>query len=244
MTTRTKPNGDPRRRSSTSRARSNRRPTRRQANVPASIVRLTAGLLSLGYDELVSRLATLPREATSAKPTHSAIGPALNFADMAIGMALASTTRATQVLGHARSSGGGVISTIGRLAETPIVGPATRPIRTRFARYRAAAWRLAARGREEQLEGKRMMLHLIRDTASASVRDISASAIKQVSHSPDVAELVRTQSTDLASGTILEVRATSEQADDRIEGRVRSWLHLLRPGDAGTPSTTGGGPAA
>jgi len=236
MTTRTKPNGDPRRRSSTSRARSNRRPTRRQANVPASIVRLTAGLLSLGYDELVSRLATLPREATSAKPTHSTIGPALNFADMAIGMALASTTRATQVLGHARSSGGGVISTIGRLAETPIVGPATRPIRTRFARYRAAAWRLAARGREEQLEGKRMMLHLIRDTASASVRDIS--------HSPDVAELVRTQSTDLASGTILEVRATSEQADDRIEGRVRSWLHLLRPGDAGTPSTTGGGPAA
>ena len=93
-------------------------------------------------------------------------------------------------------------------------------------------------------KGKRMMLHLIRDTASASVRDISASAIKEVSHSPDVAELVRTQSTDLASGTILEVRATSEQADDRIEGRVRSWLHLLRPGDAGTPSTTGGGPAA
>jgi len=216
--------------------------------VPASIVRLTAGLLSLGYDELVSRLATLPREGASARlaesPAHR-IGPALNFADMAIGMALASTTRATRVLGHARRRGRGVISTVGRLAETPIARPATRPIRIRFARYRAAAWRLAARGREEQLEGKRMVLHLIRDMASASVRDISASAIKEVSHSPDVAELVRTQSTDLASGTILEVRATSEQADDRIEGRVRSWLHLLRPGDAGTPSTTGGGgPAA
>src|SRR5438874_4063669 len=247
MTTRTKPNGDPRRRSSTSRARSNRRRAHRQANVPASIVRLTAGLLSLSYDELVSRLATLPSEAASARSAQSAprpIGPALNFADMAIGMALASTTRATQVLGHARSSGGGVISTIGRLAETPIVGPATRPIRTRFARYRAAAWRLAARGREEQLEGKRMMLHLIRDTASASVRDISASAIKQVSHSPDVAELVRTQSTDLASGTILEVRATSEQADDRIERRVRSWLRLVRPDEVETQPTAGGGPAA
>ena len=211
--------------------------------MPASIVRLTAGLLSLSYDELVSRLATLPSEAASARSAQSPPrppGPALNFADMAIGMALASTTRATRVLGNATSSGRGVISTIGRLAETPIVRPATRPIRTRFARYRTAAWRLAARGREEQLEGKRMMLHLIRDTASASVRDISASAIKEVSHSPDVAELVRTQSTDLASGTILEVRATSEQADVPPVADAQPQ----RPGDAGTPSTTGGGPAA
>src|SRR6266550_104094 len=203
MTTRTKPNSDPRRRSSTSRARSNRRPAHRQANVAASIVRLTAGLLSLSYDELVSRLATLPRQAASARSAQSpprSPGPALTFADMAIGMALASTTRATQVLGHARRSGRGVTSTVGRLAAAPIVGPATRPVRIRFERYRAAAWRLAARGREEQLEGKRMVLHLIRDTASASVRDISASAIKEISHSPDVAELVRTQSTDLRLG--------------------------------------------
>ena len=89
-----------------------------------------------------------------------------------------------------------------------------------------------------------MVMHLIEDTASASVRDISASAIKEVSHSPEVAELVRTQSASLASDTILEVREASEQADDRIERRVRSWLRLVRPDEVETQPTAGGGPAA
>jgi hypothetical protein len=71
-----------------------------------------------------------------------------------------------------------------------------------------------------------MVEQLIRDTTVGSMTDIAKLAVNEVAHSPEVAALVKTQSAGIATDAILEVRANSEQADDRLERRVRSWLHL------------------
>ena len=71
-----------------------------------------------------------------------------------------------------------------------------------------------------------MVTTLVRETTSRSFKEITDTALREVAHSPEVAALVRSQSTGLATGTILEVRANSEEADDRVERRVRSWLRI------------------
>jgi hypothetical protein len=91
--------------------------------------------------------------------------------------------------------------------------------------YRARLIELRERGREETNTARRMVSHLVRDTTKESVHDIADAAVREVTHNPEVAALVRTQSASIATGTILEVRTKSEQADDDLERRVRSWLH-------------------
>jgi hypothetical protein len=71
-----------------------------------------------------------------------------------------------------------------------------------------------------------MVEHLVRETAVSSVGDISQLAISEVTHSPEVAALVKTESAGIATDAVLEVRANSEQADDSLERRIHSWLHL------------------
>ena len=245
MATRAKTSRSQNRGSAAVRSRANRRAAPRRPNAVASIVRLTAGTLSLGYDELIARIATIPPGGPARPMPNAARARAdLTVADLVIGIAIASATRANGLIAETRKRGQGVASTLDGLAAVPVIRLLTTPMRTRLERYRATARKLAALGHDEHLEGRRMVMHLIEDTASASVRDISASAIKEVSHSPEVAELVRTQSASLASDTILEVREASEQADDRIERRVRSWLRLVRPDEVETQPTAGGGPAA
>jgi hypothetical protein len=57
------------------------------------------------------------------------------------------------------------------------------------------------------------------------VKDIAETAVHEVTHSPEVAALVRTQSAGLATDTIEVVRTTSEEADERLERRVHSWFN-------------------
>ena len=80
------------------------------------------------------------------------------------------------------------------------------------------------------------MTVLVRDTTRRSFNGITGAAIKQVTTSPEVAALVRAQSTGIATGAVMEVRANSEEADDRVERRVRSWLHILRPESDAPPA--------
>jgi len=96
-----------------------------------------------------------------------------------------------------------------------------------------------ARGRTETAAGKALVMLLVEDTTSRSVHDIAETAVKEVTHSPQIAALVRAQSTGILTDTILEVRTNSEQADDRLERRVRSWLHLGRPGNGHSTEPTG-----
>jgi hypothetical protein len=90
----------------------------------------------------------------------------------------------------------------------------------------AALRSLSQRGLDEQLRSRRMVEHLIRDTTVSSVADIAQFAVNEVTHSPEVAALVKSQSAGIATDAIQEVRANSERADDRLERRIRSWLHL------------------
>jgi hypothetical protein len=108
----------------------------------------------------------------------------------------------------------------------PLVAWLAGPARRAFARYDLLARHISEIGRVEELEGRRMLEALIRDTTRSSVRGIAESTLKEVTHSPEVAAMVRAESAGLATGTILEVRANSEQADDRVERQVRSWLRL------------------
>jgi hypothetical protein len=169
-----------------------------------TVVRLAIGAISLGSDQIVRRLRTIPQDAEA----RSAPGP-LVLADLAAGLAIESAElvgrlTSTAVRGSRRAAG--------RIGTLPLVSPALRS--------------LSDRGRTEELLGRRMIEHLIRDTTVSSVADIAQLAVNEVSHSPEVAALVKTQSAGIATDAILEVRANSEQADDRLERRVRSWLHL------------------
>ena len=105
---------------------------------------------------------------------------------------------------------------------------------------------LRERGRAETSNGRRMVTRLVQTTTKESVRDIAEFAVSEVAHSPEVAALVRTQSAGLATGTILEVRTRSEQADGRLERSVRSWLHRPERTGDGTPDepSPAGPPAA
>jgi hypothetical protein len=176
-----------------------------------SLVRLGIGAVSLGSEEITRRLGQTghptPRDWGSSRVGSIVAGLAVESAE-ALGRLAASLTQRGR-----RSTAIG-----GAMARLPGAG--------RLERLLDA---LRERGRRETLEGRRMVALLVRDTTRQSIRGIAESAIKEVAHSPEVAALVRTESTGLATGTILEVRANSEQADARLERRVRSWLHILRP---------------
>jgi hypothetical protein len=148
----------------------------------------------------------MPQEAEAKSPPRSQERrpDSLALGDLAAGLAIecAELVGAT-VVAAARG---------GRRAHLPLVGGAMR--------------RLSERGRVEVRLGRRMVEHLIRDTTASSVAEIAQVAVKEVTSSPEMAALVKTQSAGIATDAIQEVRANSEQADDSLERRIHSWLHL------------------
>jgi len=201
----------PKRRATRKRTRAalgRRRVSRHQSSefdLAVTIARLFVGAVSLGSDEVVRRLRAIPQQADGPPRRR---GP-LVLGDLATGLAIESA----EVVGRVASTAAGVAAArAGRMGSLPMVGAALR--------------RLSERGLDEQLLGRRMVEHLIRDTTVSSVADIAQFAVNEVTHSPEVAALVKSQSAGIATDAIQEVRANSERADDRLERRIRSWLHL------------------
>jgi hypothetical protein len=212
------------------------------SSLATAVVRLAAGAVSLGSDELLRRLRTLPPEVESASSRQEIGGPdssQFSLGGVGVGIAMETAQLASRLVSTAADSGRRAVGQIGRAQRLPFVKGAAGPAKRRYERYGAALRRLSERGRREQLMGRRMVENLIRDTTSRSVKDIAEFAVNEVTHSPEVAALVRAQSAGLATDTILEVRANSEQADDRLERRVHSWLHLRRPNSPGADGRPG-----
>jgi hypothetical protein len=134
-----------------------------------------------------------------------------------MGLAFESAEMADRLVAIALRGGRRAFGPAGRAARTPLVRAATRPLR-----------RLAEVGRREQVRGRWMVVQLIRDTTDRSVSDLTHRAVSEIAHSTEVADMLRTQSAGVATESILEVRTNSEQADDRLERRVQSWLRLHR----------------
>ncbi len=200
----------------------------------ATAIRLAAGIASLGADELKSRLAAVPERVAGAEPAPS--GASLNegrptVLNVATGLAVVAMTQASRLIGLAGDASARMGVEAGRVERLPGIGVATLPIRLGFERYQAVVWKLSETGRREALEGRRIILHLIDDTTTSSVKDIAQSAVRQVAESPEIAALVRSESAGVATGTVREMRTTSERADETVERRVRTWLHLLRADD-------------
>ncbi len=209
-------------------------PRRVASGFGPTAIRLTAGIISLGADELKTRLAAVPEDFASGESSGSGasrneVRPTL--LNVATGLAVVSMTRASRLMDFARDVGAVVGAEARVVEDLPIIGNAARPIRRGYERYQAAVLRLSKVGRREELEGRRILLCLIDDTTTSSVKDIAETAVRQVAESPEVAALVRSQSAGLATETVRDVRAISEQADETVERRVRTWLHLLRAED-------------
>jgi hypothetical protein len=216
-------------------------------NAATSLVRLAAGAVSIGADQVKHRLGSLPKAGGPESPARQSRPRAT--ADVTVGriltgIAILSANRIAGAGSRAAHVGRRTGSVAGRLAQLPLVASLAGPPRRVYARYERLAREISEIGRVEELEGRRLLEALIRDTTRTSVMGIAESALKEVTHSPEVAALVRTESAGLATGTILEVRANSEQADDQLERRVRSWLrirsgHTSADGRAPTAPATG-----
>jgi hypothetical protein len=195
-----------------------------------AIVRMTIGAVSLGSDELVRRWRRIqnnpaPDSAPAARGSQR--GP-LGPGDLMAGVAIESAEVLGRLISTAGRAGGRATAGAGRMPNLPVLGRALSS--------------LSERGRHEEVQGRRMVERLIRDTTSSSVADIAQFAVNEVTHSPEVAALVRSQSAGIATDAILEVRANSEQADDRLERRVQSWLHLRRPNGSARRGAAAGDP--
>lgn len=197
-----------------------------------AMVRIAVGAVSLGSSELTRRLRTVPpeAEATSEPGPETRRSRPLTAGDLAAGLAIESAEMVGRIVSTAARGSRRAAAGAGRVGTVPVVGAALR--------------RLCERGRDEELVGRRMVERLIRETTVSSVTDIAQFAVSEVTHSPEVAALVKTQSAGIATDAILEVRENSEQADDSLERRIHSWLHLRGSnGSAGRGSTEGdGGP--
>ncbi len=224
-------------------------PPGRSPGLSATAIRLAAGLVGVASDELRSRLAAIPEDLPSGESSGggaSRDGTRPTVLNVATGLAVVSTMQASRLVAHARDVGARISAEASLVEHLPVVGRATGPLRRGYRRYQAAVLSLSRTGRREELEGRRIILHLIDDTTTSSVKDIAESAVKQVAESPEVAALVRAQSAGIATDTVRDVRTISEQADQTVERRVRTWLHLLRADDAPDTNGTPGGnkPAA
>jgi hypothetical protein len=73
-----------------------------------------------------------------------------------------------------------------------------------------------------------MVKRLIQDATAKSFTAAAQVALSQVTQSPEVADMVKTQTAGIATETILEVRSSSKRADEGVERRVHSWLGVRR----------------
>jgi hypothetical protein len=203
---------------------------RRERVDPAavSVVRLTAGALSLGWQELGRRLDAVPELDKSSRPAARDLrGSTTEYlvVGAAVELAAALTRVAESALGYGRST----LAVAEYVAELPVIRIGTDSVRSRLGDVNRMRRRMIRRGRYERAEGRRIVRHVVEYTASRSVKEIAETAVHQVSSSPEIAQLVRTQSAGITSDTIQVVRTTSEQADERLESRVHSWLNLRKP---------------
>lgn len=223
----------------TKRSRRRRRHRRHRASATpvagSPTFRVLVGAVAVGTQELARRIeavTSMPRPAPaphSRTPGRETALQKLGF--LAVGVTAETLTRTGPLQRAIARRGAGAISALDAIAGLPLVRSGTRPAKAAVLRGRRAALALIARGRYETREGTSLFTLLVEDTTTRSVRDIAPFAIKEMTESRDVAALVRAQSTSVLTDTILEVRANSEQADDRIERRVRSWLRRGQPGN-------------
>jgi hypothetical protein len=224
-----------RRRTGSGRKRkSHARRIKARPGIAVSLLRLAVGAGVVGSEQLVRRIdaaaaAAPPRTAAQGGRPRYTPGQRLGY--LAVGVAAESLGGAAKLARRILRRGEDVLAAADVLASLPVIRTGAEPARATLARGRRRVGALVARGRAETVEGRMLVTRLVEDTTASSVRDIAETAVKQVSHSPEVAALVRAQSTGLVTDTILEVRANSEQADDSLERRVRSWLHRDQPGD-------------
>ena len=205
-----------------------------------SVFRVAVGAVAVGSEELVRRInaaaaaahATRGRGPRRGRSTNVAESPAQSLGYAAVGLAAESINDVERIGRRIVRGGLDVLAAADAIASLPVIRTGARPARSAIARGRRTMRAVIARGRTETVEGRRLVIRLAEDTTASSVKDIAETAVKQVSHSPEVAALVRAQSTGVVTDTILEVRASSEQADDRLERRVRSWLHRGQRADS------------
>ena len=204
-----------------------RQPAGSDADVLTSLVRLGIGACSLGADQIRKRLVVTGAVArTSARRQQSDASAELGY--LAAGIAVDSVKALSRWIAFASERGRRSLAVVDSAAHLPGVRIATVIVERPMRRYRS--WIVTERrhGRLETERGRRMATVLIRDTTSRSFRTITGTTVKEVAHSPEIAALVRSESRGMATGAILEVRSNSEQADDRVERRVRSWLRIHR----------------
>ena len=183
------------------------------------------GAVSLGSDKLADQVRRVQHEPASSLEGGS--GPT-SMGDLGAGIftetMLAAGFLVSATAGGARRVAAGV-SWIG---DVRVLRPATRPLRRRYRQGDAAIRALAVRGRSERIAGRRMVGRLIRDATAKSFTEAAQVALNQVTQSPEVAEMVKTQTAGIATETILEVRSNSKRADDGVESRVQRWLGVRR----------------
>lgn len=183
-----------------------------------TLVRLALGAASLGSEAVAQRLSAVRQGGSIEEGKLAPAGSRrLTAGGVGMGIAFESAEMADRLLAIALRGGRRVLGPAGGAVRTPLVHAATSPLR-----------RLAEVGRREQMRGRSMVVQLIRDTTDKSVSDLTHRALNEIAHSTEVADMLRTQSAGVATESILEVRANSEQADDRLERRVQSWLRLHR----------------
>jgi hypothetical protein len=196
-----------------------------ESQASLSISRLVVGAVSLGSDKLADQVRRVQPEAA---PSHQHAGGPTSMGDLGAGVFTEAMLAAGRFLSATAAGARGLAAGVSWVSDAPVLRPATRPLRRRYRKGDAAIRALAMRGRSERMAGRRMVERLIRDATAKSFTEAAQVALSQVTHSPEVAEMVKTQTAGIATETILEVRSNSKRADDGVERRVHSWLGVRR----------------
>jgi hypothetical protein len=207
-----------------------------QVQTSLSIARLVVGAFSLGSDKLADQVRRVQREPVSSLETDGAMAaPSLesdggppSMGDLGAGIFTETMLAAGHLLSATAGGARRVAAGVSWVGDAPVLRPATRPLRRRYREGDAAIRDLAMRGRSERMAGRRMVGRLIRDATARSFTEAAQVALSQVTQSPEVADMVKTQTAGIATETILEVRSNSKRADDGVERRIHSWLGVRK----------------
>jgi hypothetical protein len=191
-----------------------------------SLARLVVGAVSLGSDKLADQVRRVQHEPV-ASSLDADDGPT-TAGDLGAGILTETMLAAGALLSMTAGGARRVAAGFSWIGDVPVLRPATRRLRRRYRKGEAAIHSLAMRGRSERIAGRRMVGRLIRDATAKSFSEAAQVALNQVTQSPEVADLVKTQTAGIATETVLEVRSNSKRADDGLERRVHSWLGVRR----------------
>ena len=112
--------------------------SRDESGVATSLVRLAVGAVSLGSDELMRRLRTIPREsgAGSTGPGVDDHEPGIvTLAGLGVGIAVESTQLVGRVVSTTAGGSRRAADRIRRAARLPLVNLATGPVQRQYGRY-------------------------------------------------------------------------------------------------------------